>query len=195
MPEAQASGADAPPADAAAPPRHYTRTAVALHWLMALLIAAGFTLGATMTDLSMSPKKLRYYSYHKWIGITVLALVLVRVIWRVLHAPPPDVPMPLWQRRLAHLVHALLYLLMLTVPVVGWLYSSASGYPVVYLKLWQLPDLVPKDTALAKVLVQVHGTLAWTLMGIVALHAAGAFKHHFVDRDPTLRRMLHWRGS
>ena len=84
---------------------------------------------------------------------------------------------------------------MLVVPVVGWLYSSASGYPVVYLKLWQLPDLVPKDTALAKGLVQVHGTLAWTLMGVVLLHAAGAFKHHFVDRDATLRRMLSWRKS
>jgi len=195
MPEGNASGADALPAAVAAPPRHYTRTAVALHWLMALLVTAGFTLGATMTDLSMSPRKLRYYSYHKWIGITVLGLVLVRALWRLLHTPPPDEPMPLWQRRIAHLAHGLLYVLMLVVPVVGWLYSSASGYPVVYLKLWQLPDLVPKDTALAKGLVQVHGTLAWTLMGVVLLHAAGAFKHHFVDRDATLRRMLSWRKS
>jgi cytochrome b561 len=173
----------------------YTRTAVALHWLIALLIGAGFTLGATMTDLHMSPRKLRLYSYHKWIGITVLGLVLIRLLWRLTHRPPPDEPMPSWQRTAAHWTHGLLYALMICTPVVGWLYSSASGYPVVYLKLWQLPDLVPKNDALAKILVDVHGTLAWTLLAVVALHSAAALKHHFVDRDATMRRILSWRTS
>jgi cytochrome b561 len=175
--------------------RHYTRTAVALHWLMALLITAGFTLGATMTDLSMSPKKLRYYSYHKWIGITVLGLLLVRGLWRLRHPAPPELPMPRWQSIAARTTHGLLYLLMFSVPLVGWLYSSASGYSVVYLKLWQLPDLVPKNPALAKVLVQVHSLLAWTLFYVVLLHAAAALKHHFFERDATLRRMLAWHRS
>jgi len=181
--------------DAPTAPRHYTRTAVTLHWLMALLITAGFTLGATMTNLSMSPKKLRYFSYHKWIGITVLGLLLVRALWRLRHAAPPEEPMPRWQALMAHISHRLLYLLMFIVPLVGWLYSSASGYSVVYLKLWQLPDLVPKNPALAKVLVQLHHLLAWTLASVVLLHVAAALRHHFVARDATLRRMLSWRGS
>jgi cytochrome b561 len=171
----------------------YTRTAVALHWIVGLLIAAGFTLGATMTDLHMSPRKLKLYSYHKWIGITVLGLVLIRLLWRLTHPAPPDEPMPRWQRIAAHVTHWLLYALMMATPMVGWLYTSAAGYPVVYLKLWQLPDLVSKNKQLADVLVQVHGLLAWTLLWVVVLHAAAALKHHFFDRDATLRRMLAWQ--
>jgi cytochrome b561 len=83
--------------------------------------------------------------------------------------------------------------LMIATPIVGWLYSSASGYPVVYLKLWQLPDLVAKNKQLADVLVQVHGSLAWTLFWVVLLHVAAALKHHFFDRDATLKRMLAWQ--
>jgi cytochrome b561 len=143
----------------------------------------------------VSPRKLRYYSYHKWIGITVLGLLLLRALWRARYAAPPDEPMPRWQSLVAHGTHGLLYLLMFAVPLVGWLYSSASGYSVVYLKLWQLPDLVPKDPALAKVLVSMHHLLAWTLLCVVLLHVAGALQHHFVERDATLRRMLSWRGS
>ena len=173
-------------------PSHYTRTAVALHWLLALLLAAGFTLGVTMTDLAMSPRKVRWFAYHKWIGITALGVVAVRFLWRLAHRPPPDLPMPGWQRLAAHATHWLLYLLMVATPLCGWLYTSAKGYPVVYLKLWQLPDLIPKNEAVAKVLVQVHATLAWTLLSVVVLHVAAAFKHHFVDRDPTLRRMWSW---
>jgi cytochrome b561 len=174
---------------------HYSRTAVALHWLMTLLLAAGFTLGATMTDLHMSPRKLRLFAYHKWIGITVLGLVALRLIWRLTHRPPPDEPMPPWQRIAAHATHWLLYVLMIATPLCGWLYSSATGYPVVYLKIWQLPDLVHKNKALADILVQVHAILAWTLLWVVVLHAAAALKHHFFDRDATLRRMWSWHGS
>ena len=176
-------------------PSVYTRTAVTLHWLVALLIAAGITLGAVMTGLSMSPEKVRLFAYHKWIGITVLGLVLLRLLWRLTHTVPADVPMPRWQSVAAHLTHWLLYVLMIATPMVGWLYTSATGYPVVYLKMWQLPDLVAKNADLAKVLVQVHHVLAWTLLGVVLLHAAAALKHHFLDRDVTLKRMLAWRRA
>lgn len=181
--------------DALAYPAFYTRTAVFLHWLVALLIACGFTLGTYMVDLHISPRKLRLYSYHKWIGITVLALVLIRLVWRLTHRPPPAVPMPRWQLRTAQATHYLLYALMIATPVCGWLYSSASGYPVVYLKLWQLPDLVHKNRDLAKVLVEIHGFLGWSIFWVVLLHMAAALKHHFIDRDDTLRRMLAWRRS
>ncbi len=179
--------------DALAYPAFYTRTAVFLHWLIALLITCGFSLGAYMVDLHMSPTKLRLYNYHKWIGITVLAFVLVRLLWRLTHRPPPEVPMPRWQLRAAQATHYLLYALMIVTPVFGWLYSSASGYSVVYLRLVRLPDLVHKDRHLAELLVQIHAFLAWSIFWIVLLHVAAAFKHHFIDRDDTLRRMLSWR--
>lgn len=181
--------------DALALPAVYTRTAVALHWLIALLITCGFSLGAYMVDLHISPRKVRFYAYHKWIGITVLALVLIRSVWRLTHKPPPEEPMPRWQLRAAHLTHYLLYALLIATPLCGWLDTSAAGIPVVYLKLWQLPDLVHKNRDLAKVLAEIHGFLAWTLLWVVLLHTAAAFKHHFIDHDSTLKRMLAWRRS
>jgi cytochrome b561 len=171
----------------------YGRTAVLLHWVIALLIAISFTVGMTMVDMPLSPTKAKVFAYHKWIGITVLALALVRVAWRVTHAGPPELPLPAWQRLAAHATHVLLYALMLGIPLVGWMYTSAAGFPVVYLKLVQLPDLVSKDKELAALLKTVHMVLAWSILVIVALHVAAALKHHFIDRDTTLRRMLAWR--
>lgn len=171
----------------------YTRTALSLHWLIAAVVAGGFGLGVYMADLPVSPERLRLFNYHKWIGITVLGLVCLRAAWRLFHPPPAVVPMPAWQAKIAKITHVLLYVLMFAVPLAGWMMSSAKGYPVVYLKLWQLPDLVHKDKALGEILETVHAVLAWTLAGLVGLHAAGALKHHFVDRDDTLRHMLRWR--
>ena len=148
-----------------------------------------------MVDLHASPTKVRLFSYHKWIGMTVLGLVLIRSVWRLTHTPPPELPMPRWQRLVARSTHYLLYLLLIATPLCGWLYTSATGYPVVYLKLWQLPDLVHKNKQLADVLVEVHSDLAWALLWLVVLHSAAALKHHFIDHDSTLRRMLAWRRS
>ncbi|MFA9216775.1 MAG: cytochrome b [Sphingomonadaceae bacterium] len=171
----------------------YGRTAVALHWIIALLIVIAFAVGLTMVDLPLSPQKAKVFAYHKWIGITVLALVLVRVVWRATHAVPAELPMPGWQLLAARATHVLLYLLMVAIPLVGWLYTSAAGFPVVYFKLVQLPDLVGKDKELALLLKLVHKVLAWSLSGVVALHVAAALKHHFINRDATLKRMLAWR--
>src|SRR5579864_5983949 len=91
---------------------HYTRTAVALHWLVSVFVATGFTIGAYMADLHVSPLKVRLFAYHKWIGITILGLVVIRLIWRLTHQPPPDEPMPAWQRVAAHITHWLLYALL-----------------------------------------------------------------------------------
>jgi cytochrome b561 len=98
--------------------------------------------------------------------------------------------MPDWQRHAATVTHLLLYALLLLVPISGWLYSSATGVQVVYLGLIPLPDLVPNDKTWAAVLRATHLTLNFTLFALVCVHAAAAFKHHFVDRDPVLIRML-----
>lgn len=168
----------------------YTGTAIVLHWLSALLIVAGFTLGISMVDLPISRQKLEWFAWHKWIGITVFLLTCARVGWRALHAAPAPVPMPAWQQRSATISHRLLYVLLLIIPVSGWLYSSSTGVQVVYLNLIPLPDLVPKDKELAAVLKAVHVTLNFSMLALVCLHTAAALKHHFVDHDTVLVRML-----
>jgi cytochrome b561 len=173
----------------------YTRPAVALHWIVAALVIIAIALGWTMTDMVFSPLKLRLFNWHKWVGITVLALMFVRILWRLWHPPPAPLPMPAWQRLSAQVLHGVLYLMLLVQPLTGWIYSNASGIPVVYLGLIPLPNLVGKNKALDDVVKEIHGTGGWVLAVIIGLHVLAAIKHHFVDRDDTLRRMLHWRPS
>ena len=168
----------------------YGATAIALRWLTALLVFAGFTLGLSMVGLPLRREKLQWYARHKWIGITVWLLTCGRLAWRWRHSAPPMEPMPAWQQRAAVVTHALLYALLVAIPLSGWLYSSATGVQVVYLGLLPLPDLVPKDKAMADLLRGVHLTLNFTLLALVCIHGAAALKHHFVDRDAVLIRML-----
>ena len=167
----------------------YTRPAVGLHWLLALMIAGSFSMGVYMSDLPVSPNRLKLYSWHKWAGVTILALSALRLLWRLTHKPPPDAAMPAWQAKAAHLTHGLLYALFFAVPLAGWAYSSSAGFPVVWFGVLQLPDFVPVDKALAEVLKATHGNLAWALAGLVLLHVAGAIKHHFIDHDGLINRM------
>ena len=172
--------------------QRYTNTAVVLHWLIAVLIIGAFALGLVMTDMpGISPAKLRYFSWHKWAGVTVLLLAALRLLWRLKNRPP-DFPeaMPAWQRRAAHGLHHLLYLLIFAVPLSGYFYTLATGYPVVWFGLVKLPVLIAKNKALADTLEPVHYWLNMVMAGLVVLHVLAALKHHFVDRDDTLRRML-----
>ena len=169
----------------------YTKTAIALHWLAALLIFTTFPLGVYMHELALSPFKLKLVSYHKWIGVTIFLLTVLRLAWRATHIPPPPPQtIPLWQQRAAHGLHLLLYLLLLVIPLSGWLMSSARGVPVIYLGLVQLPDLVAKDKALGDLLTETHEALNFGLLVLVGMHIAAALKHHFIEHDATLRRML-----
>jgi cytochrome b561 len=172
-------------------PDSYTRTAIGLHWLIALLIAASFSLGVYMQDLPLSPDKLRFYSWHKWAGVTIFLLVLLRILWRLMHRPPgPPASIPVWQQRSANLVHFLLYVLMVAVPVSGWLMSSAKGVQTVWFGVLPLPDLLEKDKGLGELLATVHKTLNFSMAGLVLIHAGAALKHHLADHDEVLARML-----
>lgn len=168
--------------------RRYTTTAISLHWLLALLIIAALSLGLYMSDLPLSPTKLRLYSYHKWLGVTVFGLLWLRLAWRLSHTPPAGIG-PRWQQRAAEVAHWGLYALMLAMPLSGWLYSSASGYQTVYLGLWPIPNALGKDKALAELLHELHELLGYAFMALIALHVAAALKHHFIDKDGLLRRM------
>jgi cytochrome b561 len=173
-----------------ATPEHYTRTAISLHWLVFILIACSFPLAVYMVDLPLSPQKLKYVSWHKWFGVTIFLLAIARLTWRLRNPAPPPVPMPAWQRRAASVTHVLLYLLIVVIPLSGWLYSSATGVPTVYLGLVQLPDLVGRDKPLADLLKMIHTALNYTMLVLVAVHVTAALKHHFADRDDVLMRML-----
>ncbi|MEP7328921.1 MAG: cytochrome b [Betaproteobacteria bacterium] len=169
----------------------YTNTAIALHWLTALLIFCGFGLGLFMTGLELSPTKFRLYAWHKWIGITVFLLAALRVAWRAGHRPPPlPATMPPWQIRAAAVTHRAMYVLLVAIPLSGWIYSSATGISVVYLNLVPLPNLVAKNRDLAPALLLLHQTLNFTLAAMVVLHVAGALRHQFIDRDGLLGRMV-----
>jgi cytochrome b561 len=169
---------------------HYTRTAIALHWTMALLIVGNWALGWTMADLPFSPSRIRLFNYHKWIGVTILALAAARLAWRLFHAAP-ELPggIARWQQVAAHVAHGLLYALFFAVPLSGWAYSSAAGFPLVYLGLIPLPDWVPVEKALAENLVIVHATFAYSLAVVAVLHVAGAVQHAVAQPTTYLRRM------
>ena len=162
-----------------------------LHWLIAALIVVQASLGLIGLELPLGMEKLATLARHKSIGITILALAAIRLLWRWMN-PTPALPGNLgpFERFLARFTHAGLYVLLLALPLTGWIMSSARGFPVSWFNLAQLPDLVSKSRTLYRVMVEVHATLATALGLIVALHIAAALKHHFVLKDDTLRRML-----
>ena len=168
----------------------YSFPSIVLHWLVALLIITAFAIGLTVADMPLSPTKFHWMAYHKWIGISVLTLALLRLLVRLMTKVPalPDSMSPLMQRA-AHAGHWVLYALMFAVPLTGWMMSSAYGFPVVFLQIVPLPDLVSANPELAKQLKEVHEALNWVLAAAVAGHALVALKHHFIDKDGLLWRM------
>ena len=178
-----------------APRTRYTSIAITFHWLLALMIVTSFSVGLYMHDLPLTPQRLKLYNWHKWAGITILALSALRLLWRLANPPPAEVPMPAWQQVAARASHGAMYVLFFAVPLVGWAYSSAAGFPIVWLGVLPLPDFVSPDKALAEAIKPWHGRLAITLAGLVALHVAAALKHQFIDRDGLLRRMWPKRST
>jgi cytochrome b561 len=168
---------------------HYTRTAIWLHWGLALMIVGAFCVGFYMSGLPFSPQRVKLYNWHKWAGVLILGLSAARLLWRLSHRPPADLPMPAWQQRSAHAAHLMLYVLFFAVPLAGWAYSSAAGFPVVLFGVLPLPDFVPVSRELAETIKPLHGWLAYTLAAVVVLHVAAAMKHHFIDHDATLQRL------
>ncbi|MEN9889576.1 MAG: hypothetical protein RL559_1613 [Pseudomonadota bacterium] len=168
----------------------YTPVAKGLHWLMAVLILGLLALGIYMHELPLSPQKLTLYAWHKWVGVTVFLLVWLRLAWRVTHRPPalPE-NMAAPMRLAAHAGHAALYVLMIAIPLTGWLMSSAKGFQTVWFGVLPIPDLLGRDRELGDLLQQVHKLLNLLLMLTLAGHVLAALWHHVVLKDDTLRRM------
>lgn len=164
-----------------------------LHWLIAAMLVAMAALGLSMTEMPNGIDKIKTYALHKSVGITVLALVLLRLLWRWRAGPTPTAPGPRWQQRLARATHTALYLLMLAIPLSGWAFNSAANFALRWFGWFNLPRLVPADPALKSVFREAHQWLFWALAALVLAHVAAALKHHFIDRDDVLGRMW-WRS-
>lgn len=170
--------------------QRYHPSQILLHAVIGLLIVLTFAFGKYVASLPLSPAKFQLISYHKWGGIIVLLLVVVRIVLRLLKgAPPLPATMSPLARLAAHAGHLALYVLMLAVPLSGWLMSSAYGIPVVLFGVLPLPDLIAANPALAEQLGEVHELLNQLLLITVILHVLAALKHHFIDRDGLLQRM------
>lgn len=168
----------------------YTPPAIALHWLMAWLIIAAYFLGLSIESIPVGPDRIQVVGWHKWLGVTIAFLWGFRVLWRATHRPPaPPANSPAWQNTAAHLVHLAIYVLMIAIPVSGWLMSSAKGFTTNFFGLFDLPNLLEKDKPLAHTLKEVHEVLANGLMLLVALHIGAALKHQLIDKDNLLARM------
>lgn len=172
-------------------PLRYTSTAKTLHWLMAILLFGLLALGFYMHDLPVSPQKLQLYAWHKWAGVTAFLLVLLRLAWRVTHAPPA-LPASMSKRlqAAAHAGHFVLYGLMFAIPLSGWLMSSAKGFQTVWFGLLPIPDLLEKNKELGNLLQTIHMGLNLLFVAVIAGHIGAALKHHFIDQDDILKRML-----
>ena len=179
----------------ASTPRRYTALAIALHWVLALALVGIFSVGLYMADLPFSPQRLKLYNWHKWAGVSILALTVVRLLWRLTHKPPAlpqavTLGMPKWQLQAYHGTHVLMYVLFFTVPLVGWAYSSAAGFPIVLFGVLPLPDFVAASKPLAELIKPWHQITAFSLAALVLLHVAAAIKHQLFDKDGLLLRML-----
>jgi cytochrome b561 len=175
-------------------PARYGAVAIVLHWAMALLLLALFVLGqwmVTLPEAGFDRARVSWILVHKAVGMGALAAVALRLAWRLAN-PLPDLAagLPEWQRVLARLMHLCLYALMVAVPLSGWLMSSAGGYPVSFLGLFELPDLVPVNEFHFRLWLDAHRWLADALALLALGHAAAALRHHLLLRDDTLRRML-----
>jgi cytochrome b561 len=180
------------------PFRNTTRTwgslSKAFHWLIVLLIINQWWIAERAEELK-GLAKLEALAWHKSFGMTILMVAVLRLAWRLMN-PTPDLTMETkpWERVLAKISHVLLYALIFAMPLTGWMMSSAKNYPVSWFKLFQFPDLVAPAEQTFRQMNDLHHLLFSVLVGVALLHVAGALKHHFIDRNDVLKRMLPFGG-
>lgn len=171
-------------------PKGYGLVAILLHWLMAILIIGMLWLGLYMVDLPLNAEKLKFYRWHKEFGFIVLVLAVLRLLWRLGNNIPQLTNLAWWEKGAARIVHLCFYGFMFLLPITGWLLSSAAGFQVSVFGWFLLPNLIPADENLRELFTNIHEWLAYFLIAFIVLHTAAALKHHFINRDNILLRML-----
>jgi cytochrome b561 len=169
----------------------YGSIGILLHWVLAVFIILLLILGLYMTGLPLSLRKVQYYGWHKEVGMLVLGLVVVRVAWRWSNVTPLLLPyLPVWEAAAARCTHWAFYLLMVAMPLTGWLMSSAAGLPVSFFGWFVFPDIVSPNANLRILFREMHEYMAYALIALICLHVTAALKHHFINKDDILRRIL-----
>lgn len=168
----------------------YAGIQILIHWLAAFLVIGMIATGFVMTNRGPGPVTNALYEIHKSIGLVLVGLIVARLLARAVYGAPEPVPMPGWQRLAAGISHGALYVLLILVPLSGWAATSSCCPPVNL--FWTIDMTLPigRDMARAQWIFAIHEVLAYLLAAVVLIHAAAALKHHYGDRDPTLRRML-----
>ncbi|CDZ79099.1 hypothetical protein BN59_03416 [Legionella massiliensis] len=163
--------------------------AITLHWVIAALMIGLLIMGLYMVALPISLEKLKFYGWHKEYGFLVLALVIIRLIWRLSNITP-KLDILAWEEVIARMVHWIFYGFMFALPITGWLITSAAGLPASFFGLFTLPNLIAPNEESRLLFQKIHEWLGYALIAIILLHTAAALKHHFIEKDNILRRML-----
>ncbi len=169
----------------------YGTVAQGFHWIVALCVIGLLGMGLYMTSLDPSPSVFKLYALHKSLGIVVLTLAVLRLVWKITNPHPHALPThAAWEKFLARLTHVFLYFAIIGMPLSGWIMSSAKNFPVSVFNMFTLPNLVGPSEEIARAAAQFHGLTAWALIAAIGRPFAGALKHHVIDKDGTLRRMI-----
>lgn len=167
----------------------YTMVAIWLHWLIGLAVIVNIGLAMLTEDMPRETHRAAM-DVHKALGLAILALTILRILWRLGHKPPPlPAAIPGWQRSLSGIVHFLFYALLILLPLSGWVWMSAADRPIDLFGLATVPTIVAPDKGLADVMHDRHEVLGLAMLGLAAIHLAAAIKHQFVDRAGLIGRM------
>ncbi len=169
---------------------HFGVVAITLHWVMALLLIGLVALGLYMTSLPNNMLKLKLYGWHKEYGFLVLMLVMLRIVWRLKNILPSYASLTTFERYASRIVHWLFYVFMFALPITGWVITSAAGLPVSFFGLFIIPTLIAPNNETLELFESIHKWLAYALIAAFTLHVLGALKHHFINKDDILKRML-----
>lgn len=164
--------------------------AILLHWIMAILIVGLLALGLYMTNIPISVQKLKLYGWHKEFGILALMLLIVRLTWRLRNTTPSLNGLRRWETIAARVVHGAFYILMLVLPISGWLITSAAGLPVSFFGWFLLPNLIDANTTQRLLFTEIHEWLSYALIAVFCMHVSAALKHYFINKDTIMQRML-----
>jgi cytochrome b561 len=169
----------------------YTLTARILHWVTAVLVLTMIPIGIAMANADFGKAQDTLYHLHRSVGVLLLPIVVIRVIWRFLHPPPPlPSDIPAIQQVAAHTTHWALYALLIVQPVIGWIATSAYRAPILFFWLFEVPPIWPVDQPFSEAMFKVHRNLGIAIAFLACIHIGAALFHHFIRKDRVLMRMV-----